>query len=476
MGKLEKILLVTLILVTFFSRAWKISAYMTFLGDEGRDATVVRDMLLGRKYTLIGPGTSVGNMYLGPWYYYLMIPSLWITHLSPVGPALMIACLGTMTVALLWWISRIWIGKYESWLISFLYTFSPVIIFYSRSSWNPNIMPFFALLSIYSTWAIFRYQKYKYFIILAFSLAMVLNSHYLGLLLFPTIAIYLFFSKNHSGYIKYLISSILLLLLLLSPLLIFDARHGWQNLSAMKQFFAVRQTTVNLQPQKSLPNIWPIWVNINSSLLSLKNIFLAQTVSLISVLSLVFFSLKYLKNRFQYLLLFFWLGFGILGLGLYKQHIYDHYFGFIFPAIFLSLGLAFKSFGKYVSLFIFLVLLVLNLSRYPLLSEPNNQLWRTRQVADYIQQSSQGKPFNLALLSNHNYDASYRYFINKNYYTLHERIADQLFVICENPKCDVINNPLWEIAGFGWSKIDASWDFPWGVKLYKLSHNPSGNS
>ena len=164
MGKLEKYLLVFLIVVAGISRLWHISEYMTFLGDEGRDISVVRDIIQGRKYTLIGPGTSIGNMYLGPWYYYLMIPAVGLTNFSPVGPALMTAGFGIATVVLLWWISRVWIGRYPSWLISFLYALSPTIITYSRSSWNPNIMPFFALLSVYSTWAVYRYQKYKYYL------------------------------------------------------------------------------------------------------------------------------------------------------------------------------------------------------------------------------------------------------------------------------------------------------------------------
>jgi len=132
--------------------------------------------------------------------------------------------------------------------------------------------------------------------------------------------------------------------------------------------------------------------------------------------------------------------------------------------------------GNKISWFLFLFLLFINISRHPLLSEPNNQLWRTRQVSEFIIKQSQNQPFNLALLSGYNYDASYRYFLNDGYRTLHDKITDQLFVICENPKCDVINNPLWEIAGFGWAKIDTTWDFPWGVKLFKLSHNPSGKS
>ena len=49
---------------------------MTFLGAEGRDVIIVRTLLVKADPILIGPGTSVGGMYLGPLYYYFMAPFL----------------------------------------------------------------------------------------------------------------------------------------------------------------------------------------------------------------------------------------------------------------------------------------------------------------------------------------------------------------------------------------------------------------
>jgi len=88
------------------------------------------------------------------------------------------------------------------------------------------------------------------------------------------------------------------------------------------------------------------------------------------------------------------------------------------------------------------------------------------------------KPFNLALISRHNYDASYRYFLDISgsaYYPIQDLQTDQLFVICEINDCQPINHPLYEIAAFGWAKVDQEWSFPWQVKVFKLVPNPSGS-
>jgi hypothetical protein len=51
-------------------------------------------------------------------------------------------------------------------------------------------------------------------------------------------------------------------------------------------------------------------------------------------------------------------------------------------------------------------------------------------------------------------------------------MTEQLFVICEpNPDidCQPINNPFWDVAAFGWAKIDNQWQIN-GIKIYKLLH------
>src|ERR1700690_3254568 len=95
-------ILVTILIIGAVCRLYNIAGYMTFLGDEGRDVIIVRRLLVEGHPPLIGPGTSIGNMYLGPLYYYMMAPALFLAAFSPVGPAVQIALLGIVTIWLVW--------------------------------------------------------------------------------------------------------------------------------------------------------------------------------------------------------------------------------------------------------------------------------------------------------------------------------------------------------------------------------------
>ncbi|MDP1743519.1 MAG: glycosyltransferase family 39 protein, partial [Candidatus Amesbacteria bacterium] len=470
----EAMLIGLILLIAGFTRMYKIDQYMTFLGDEGRDAMVVRDMVIGKKFTLLGPGTSVGNMYLGPLYYYMMVPSLALFGLSPVGPAVAVALLGVATVGLLWWWGRQLFGRTSALLISIAYSLSPTIIIYSRSSWNPNIMPFFALLAMYGIWKVWKFGYWRWLVISAVSLAFVLNSHYLGLLLIPVILLFVFLAyqkfKNSKTNLYFLIS-IFSFIILMSPLLFFDLRHDFMNFKSIKLFFTDRQTTVNLKVYKAIPNLWTIWEMIISSMLVAKNNLYTLATSIMVIMGFGWVLKSKVSKDFW--LVVTWLLSGLMGLGLYKQHIYDHYFGFLYPAIFLLLGYVFSKLNKHLAFGIVLFLIIVNLQSNPLRYPPNNQWRNTKETADFIIIKSGGEPFNLALLSKGNYDMSYRYALslkNSKYKTLLQQNTKQLFVICEDPDCKPVGNPLWEIAGFGWVKIDDLWTMPWGVKVYKLGH------
>ncbi len=469
---------IILVLITAAGlRLYHISDYMTFLGDEGRDALVMKDIVTLKHFPLIGPGTSIGQMYLGPLYYYLVAPSLLFTHYSPVGPAMEVALIGVTTVALLWWIGRQWFGRGAAVAMALLYAIAPTVVIYSRSSWNPNIMPFFALLAMYGIWKVWRLGYWHWLVISAIAMALVLNSHYLGLLLVPSIGLFWLLAKKTVGWKKFSLISLVTFLLLMSPLLWFDLRHGWNNYAAVKTFFTDRQTTVNIKVYKSIPLLWPIWRDIVASLVVAKQSGFAGPVA-IGILVLAAGAVG--KNKSKDLAItLVWLGVGVVGLGLYKQHIYDHYYGFLFPTPFLLLGFGLQTWvthkvGKIVAGAIVVGLVVINLVNSPLKIGPTYQLQRTAAVAEFVSQQANNKPFNLALISKRNYDRSYVYFLQLQgapYFTIHQQLADQLFVICEEPGCEPINNPLWEIAAFGWSKIDRTWEFPWGVKLFKLVHN-----
>src|SRR3981081_4139671 len=90
------LILILILFLASFSRLYRISDYMTFLGDEGRDVLIAKGILEGH-LTLLGPRSSAGDFFMGPIYYYMMAPFLWLWHLDPVGPAIMVALVGVAT-------------------------------------------------------------------------------------------------------------------------------------------------------------------------------------------------------------------------------------------------------------------------------------------------------------------------------------------------------------------------------------------
>ena len=122
---------------------------------------MVRNILQGDP-AFIGPQTSIGNMYLGPLYYYMMAPFLLLWNFNPVGPAIMVALLGTLTIAFTWWVGRTWFSPLAGLIAAFFFSISPVAIIYSKSSWNPNPMPFFALLAFWSLYQAWQNRRFIY--------------------------------------------------------------------------------------------------------------------------------------------------------------------------------------------------------------------------------------------------------------------------------------------------------------------------
>ena len=505
-NKEETIILVLIIFLGAFLRLYKIDQYMTYLGDEGRDAIIVRKLLTNFDLVFVGPGTSVGNMYLGPLYYYMMAPALLFANFSPVGPSIMVALLGVATIIFVWFVTRKWFGKIGAFIASILYAISPVVIIFSRHSWNPNIMPFFALLTIYSLWKVWQEHKWKWLWILGITFAFVLQSHYLGLILLPLIIIFwiltlrdLYLEKITDRKLeirKYLKNSLLLLVFfigLMSPLILFDAKHNWRNIKTMQTFFLERKGSVSFSPILSIEKIYPTWQLISTRLVSGTDIQIGKIVAIIFLILVGYIIFKLFQKGFTestkkaFLLVSLWLLIGIIGLSFYHQEIYDHYLGFLFPAPFILLGAITQNIADLKKLlgnvFIILSLFILiyvNLTNSPLKAAPGRQLQNTIEVARKIQQEADGKIYNFAVIADRNYEGAYQYFLELwgtrivmiDPQKYRDTLANQLFVVCEYEnieKCQPTSNPKAEVASFGWSKIQEKWDVD-GVVLFKLVH------
>ncbi len=514
------LLLILIVGIAAFFRLYKIADYMTFLGDEGRDVLIVYDILHG-KFTLLGPTASVGGFFLGPLYYYLMAPFLWVFNYNPVGPAVMVAILGVVTVWFVYKAGSELFNIRTGLAAASLYAIAPLVVAYSRSSWNPNLMPLFSLLTLYCLYKATVKKNSKFFVLSGIFLGSAMQLHYLTVFLGIIVGFYVLITKMKDiyGMVRAYIFLFIGFILGWSLFLAFEVRHNFPNIQSISNFILHSGETGS--NEKMLPIIKDVFFRLFARLTTNyppseqiaagmhPNITLWYYATLtLSIGSAMFFLLLFFRSIktnkhdfYKYSLLFIWLILGIGLFGFYKKPIYDYYLGFMFPLPFflignfiasLSTGLSgvlkiskqyqssVNNIGKVVAVSILLLLFAINLQGIPFRHAPNKQKDQVRSIAEFVLGKTDGKPFNFALITQRNSDHAYRYFFrlkeinpiviqNSQIDPLRKSVTNQLLIVCEDPACQPLGNSLWEVAGFGRAEIAGEWDVS-VVKVYKLVH------
>ncbi len=483
--KLQTVLVILLIIVAVFFRFYKIRDYVVFLGDEGRDMIVLRNIILNRDIPFLGPTASVGGFYLGPIYYWMAAPFILLSRFDPVGPSYMVAIFGISTVLLLYKFLKDTTGFWPAILTSFLYAATPLIVRYSRSSWNPNPMPFFSLLLIYFVYLAIKKRKLIYYLGVGACFGVAIQLHYLSLILAPVSSLIVLFNEKFK---RILISPVLILigiLITFSPFLIFEIKNSFPNFKTIFEFVS-RGSTIDYKGNIT-------WAVADSANILLKWITKIEntpftkmylwTSSLIVLAGLISSWKSSQRIIFSIAIIYFIAG--VFFIRLYAGQLNDYYFGSIYPAPFIMFGLLVSILWrrKVTRIFILLssfVIFLFFLSQGFYTTAPNRLIQQTQSLANLVIEKSEGKPYNFAMISQSNSDHAYRYFLDilgHEPTKLEDNITEQLIIICEDQKCTPLGHPVWEIAGFGMAQIESEWNISeYNFKIFRLSHHESSRN
>ncbi len=469
-------------------RFYRLPEYLQFLGDEGRDVLVVKHMIVNHQWTLLGPTASVGGFYIGPIYYYFMLPFLWLFGLDPVGPAVMAVLFGLATVVLVYIFCRAFFNERTALLAAFLMAISPKMTYISRFSWNPNPVPFFALLGIGLLYLAVIRKKKLYTFLSGIVLGVMFQLHYMDLVFIPIIFL--------TGLLVFPVREWLLQTLAIvagflvgdSLFLLFEIRHGFPNTKTMLEFITRRGGAVG---PRSFNFLWlfdAMLRRLYETVLGFRG-YLLDFFYYFSVAGFSFWAIRRIRARVdeaKIKLLLVWLFVGVLGMGSYRGQLLDHYFGFLYPLPFIFLGVTFSYLTQkrafWPILAVFLALLTfMEINNMYFWQPPNNLVAQTKTVDQIVLNLADNKPYNFALLSLGNSDHAYRYFLEiwgKPPITIEspqvdperKTVTDQLIAVCEQGDCKPLGNPLWEVAGFGRGEIAGAKQGPAGITVYKLVH------
>jgi len=468
-------LVILIILFGVVLRFYKLEGFTTFLGDQGRDAIILKRIVTLEHFPAIGAPTSVGQVYLGPFYYYFIAPWILFSQLHPIGPVIGVSFFSTLYLLINYIVVKELIDKKTALISTIFLSFSSVLIDLSRFSWNPNLLPLFTLLSIYFLIKSIKTNKWLFFALTGAFLSFLIQLHYLALFIFPAFGlIYLsYLTKNFKNFRILILNSSFLILNFLFfsfPLVIFDLRHQFLNTKNFIKLFQESGSNIVTKINSFFDSFY--YLNFYSFHIELNKL-LVFTLLFFLIVSYLTLSKK--NSNIKIFLLFFLLT--IFSMTFYSGQKHPHYFGVLYPLYYVVvgyfLGFIFDSlFGKILTIIFIFGFIFLNFQKYPYFKNPpNNQIQVAKKIAKKIYENINKNKFTVTALPEKYSDSTYRYFleiwgkrpIEKD--SLEK--ADELFLVCEK-KCDpIIGNPQWDIAYFAPNKIDGEWIVE-GVKIYKL--------
>ncbi len=479
--------MVLLMFLLIFLRLLNLESHVTFLGDQGRDAIIMKRILSLEHFPAIGAPTSIGMVYLGPFYYYFMAPWLLIFNFNPLGPAFGVAFLSLVLGLLALTIVNKHFGRLTGFFFLFLLTFSASNISLGRFSWNPNLLPIFTFYTLY---AFYRLLSDKPFTSLwkdvGFSLlfgalfSFSLQLHYLAAFLLPTLLVFFLYQINKTKQFKLLFIRLLAAIASFGffslPLLIFDLRHNFLNSRNFIKLFSQGDVASNASYISKLSE---------TATGLFQHTFQVSFNGLTSLILLLLLLLAFVRFSGKKQSLFYWLMvvnlvFYILGFSLMSSGRFEHYFGPVYFSLFITLGSLFavrftncSLCRKIIPIFVILYLLA-NFAKFRVIFTPGGyQIKQAQSLSRFLLGKISQTPYQIASIPYTETHGQYRYFLeifdkapleeNSN------ETAELLFILCYQKECDVLNDPQWQIAAFANKKVAKIWNIE-GVKIYKLEH------
>jgi len=472
---------IAILLIAALLRFFRFTEFVTFLGDQGRDAIIVRRIVTLEHLPAIGPTSSIGGMFLGPFFYYFISPFLLLFNFDPVGLAFSSALFSLVGMA----VSYVIIKKLADTMTALLFLvfvcFSSVQIDFARSSWNPNLLPVFSFVAVYLWYKFISSKNTVYPLLFGAVASICMQLHYLTLFLLAAFILMwvkeILVSKEKITLLKKAILAATTFIFFYAPLILFDLKHDFLNTRAFIRVLTNKEVVTN---SSSLTRI----LETNSALYEHMfkfdvNQYVALAISailFIFVLQNGFFKKKSFLQINTFVLFFYIFAFSLLNSFRHPHYYTPIYYSFFFIFAYCLSHISEINKGvKYAFIAVFMgVFIYLNASTfYFFKNHGSNQINIARTIAQSLLDHKPQAPYQIVPIPFTETDGHIRYFLEvAGNRPLPEESGDQpkeLYILCYEQDCSELAAPQWQIASFKNATISATWNVD-RVKIYKVVH------
>lgn len=227
----HKLLLAILVVALFFraSRALELFAYGH---DQDLAGWFVRDIVENHHLRLIGQETSVHGVYIGPLWYYSIVPFYVLLGMNPASGLFVSILVGLVTVFSIWYVVKSIFSPRVGLFSALIYAASFVLVMTDREV-NPTIsVVLWSVWFLFSLHLILKKKTAEGLMLTAFLFAVSWQINLAFVILIPVSILALLVSKSRPS-ISSIRNAILVGLVSLSPFLLFEVKNGFLQTRAI---------------------------------------------------------------------------------------------------------------------------------------------------------------------------------------------------------------------------------------------------
>lgn len=386
---------------------YKIKTSMTFIGDQAWYYISAKEMVTEGVIPLVGITSSHTWLHQGAYWTYLMAPFLMLYNFAPISGMYLSIIINALTIIAIYLLSKKLFNKRVGLISATLYSFSPLVIIFSRMPYHTTPIPFFTILFINSILSWVKGDK-KYFPLIFLFIGILYNFELATVSLFFIFILLLAYGViKKTTWIKQIRNKQTILLAIFSsfismlPVIIYDFYNGfpqtlkfiaWIGYKAISAVFPIMPVASNISAP-SASEALTFFFSRYQELIYPYSITIATLFFVFSILNMLCMK----NNKQSVTLVGLWLVCGIAGV-VFTKTLSDAYLPILFPVFIISVAYLLNSVTRNNILLAVLLIFITYANLHWLFNSDkyiSNDLRNREYVVDKIIQNSNGQSFSL---------------------------------------------------------------------------------
>lgn len=326
--------LLIIFLIGLHLRTYQSVQWLNYGHDQDLAGWIIKDIVENRHLRLIGQETSTQGVFIGPFFYYLLVPFYIFFNMSPVGGIWMMTIIGLLTIYSIYYVFNNLFNKSVGLWASFFYSISYFAVSNDRGVFPTSPMLLWCIWYFFGIKKIIDGKHLQGFFVIGILVGLIWHIHVSLTLLLPLIAVAIILARIKPR-LKEIFIGFLSFLLTSAPFFIFEFRHNFIQVKSLVNAFSADQGStyeglaqfyrvLHISAQNITTLIW----HPDSSFYYLLPLFL--------VLASVYLFRKKVLDKNLIIIFLLWNLFLILFFSLYSKPVSEYYLnGLVFPWIFI---------------------------------------------------------------------------------------------------------------------------------------------